>query len=187
MSHLCLSSTAQGLVHNEPTFSLLHYSFNLNPTLRQQIAAELHDLVSAYELRRIVTTTTPTRASDVDSERRRAESHNISTRSCRSAFVDALPVGSVTSKVKQLASSLPVGASLKNFAGSEGAAHDHARRLDSPPPKRSHRRIGIFARTPSSAPVRNNSGTRSSDSVVAPSSMPEGSSLDMEMSRKKSK
>ena len=66
------------LVHYNPSFSLLHYSFNLNPTLRQQIAVELHELVSSCELRQL----------------KEVNGRNVLT--------DALPTGGVTLKSKLL-------------------------------------------------------------------------------------
>ena len=43
------------LVHDErvPHWSLLHYSINLNPAMRQQIAADVESFVSSSELMRI--------------------------------------------------------------------------------------------------------------------------------------
>jgi hypothetical protein len=72
------TSNSSSLVHYDSSFSLLHYSFNLNPTLRQQIAIDLHELVSSCELKNVK------RLNGIDT------------------FVDSLPQGGVTLKSKLL-------------------------------------------------------------------------------------
>ena len=102
------------LVHYNPSFSLLHYSYNLNPTLRQQIAVELHELVSSCELRQL----------------KEVNGRNVLT--------DALPTGGVTLKSKLLTrDTFPARAH-----GNQARYHSPGpTRSKKPPPQRSQERF----------------------------------------------